>query len=128
MEILKISAFALISTIVIVLIKQEKKEIGVTISIFVAVVIAVYAVIKLEDILNLIFDLADNAGVNTKYLEIIIKVVGIAYIIELTKDVCVDSGETALAGKVEMAGKIMIVASTVPIISGVVEVINKLLI
>jgi len=128
MEILKISAFALISTIVIVLIKQEKKEIGVTISIFVAVVIAVYAVIKLEDILNLIFDLADNAGVNTKYLEIIIKVVGIAYIIELTKDVCVDSGETALAGKVEMAGKIMIVASTLPIISGVVEVINKLLI
>ena len=128
MEILKMSAFALIATIVIVLIKQEKKEIGVTISIFAAVVIAVYAVIKLEDIVNLIFKLAENAGVNAKYLEIILKVVGIAYIIELTKDVCVDSGETALAGKVEMAGKIMIVASTLPIISGVVEVINKLLI
>lgn len=128
MEILKISAFALIATIVIVLIKQEKKEIGVTISIFAAVIIAVYGIIKLEDIVNLIFDLAENAGVNAKYLEIILKVVGIAYIIELTKDVCVDSGETALAGKVEMTGKIMIVASTLPIISGVVEVINKLLI
>jgi len=128
MEILKISAFALIATVVIVLIKQEKKEIGVTISIFAAAVIAIYGIIKLEDIVNLIFDLAKNAGVSSKYLEIILKVVGIAYIIELTKDVCVDSGETALAGKVEMAGKIMIVASTVPIISGVVEVINKLLI
>ena len=128
MEILKISAFTLIATIVIVLIKQEKKEIGVTISIFVAVIIAVYGIIKLEDIVNLIFDLAKNAGVNAKYLEIILKVVGIAYIIELTKDVCVDSGETALASKVEMTGKIMIVASTIPIISGVIEVINKLLI
>ena len=128
MEILKISAFALIATIVIVLIKQEKKEIGVTISIFAAVLIAVYGIVKLEDIVNLIFDLSKNAGVNAKYLEIILKVVGIAYIIELTKDVCVDSGETALAGKVEMAGKIMIVSSTLPIISGVVEVINKLLI
>jgi len=128
MEILKISAFALIATVVIVLIKEEKKEIGVTISIFAAAVIAIYGIIKLEDIVNLIFDLAKNAGVSSKYLEIILKVVGIAYIIELTKDVCVDSGETALAGKVEMAGKIMIVASTVPIISGVVEVINKLLI
>jgi len=128
MEILKISAFALIATVVIVLIKKEKKEIGVTISIFAAAVIAIYGIIKLEDIVNLIFDLAKNAGVSSKYLEIILKVVGIAYIIELTKDVCVDSGETALAGKVEMAGKIMIVASTVPIISGVVEVINKLLI
>ena len=128
MEILKISAFALIATIVIVLIKQEKKEIGVIISIFAATIIAVYGITKLEDIVNLIFDLAENAGVNAKYIEIILKVVGIAYIIELTKDVCVDSGETALAGKVEMAGKIMIVASTIPIISGVVEVINKLLI
>ena len=128
MEILKISAFALVATVIIVLIKQEKKEIGVTISIFVAVIIAVYGIIKLEDIVNLIFDLAKNAGVNAKYLEIILKVVGIAYIIELTKDVCVDSGETALASKVEMTGKIMIVASTIPIISGVIEVINKLLI
>ena len=128
MEILKISAFALIATIVIVLIKQEKKEIGVTISIFAAVLIAVYGIVKLEDIVNLTFDLSKNAGVNAKYLEIILKVVGIAYIIELTKDVCVDSGETALAGKVEMAGKILIVSSTLPIISGIVEVINKLLI
>lgn len=128
MEILKISAFALISAIIIVLIKQEKEEIGVTISIFAAVIIGVYAITKLEDIVHLIFDLAENAGVNAKYLEIILKVVGIAYIIELTKDVCIDSGETALAGKVEMAGKIMIVASTIPIISGAIEVINKLLI
>ena len=128
MEILKVSAFALVATIVIVLIKQEKKEIGVTISIFAAALIAVYGIVKLEDTVKLIFDLAENAGVNAKYLEIILKVVGIAYIIELTKDVCVDSGETALAGKVEMAGKMMIVASTLPIISGVVEVINKLLI
>ena len=57
MEILKISAFALIAVIIIVLIKQEKKEIGVTISIFAAVIIAVYAIIKLEDVVSLIFDL-----------------------------------------------------------------------
>ena len=127
MEILKISAFALIATIVIVLIKQEKKEIGVTISIFAAVAIAVYGIIKLEDIVSLIFNLAENAGVNSKYLEIILKVVGVAYIIELTKDVCIDSGETALGAKVEMTGKIVMVAMTIPIITGIVEVINKLI-
>lgn len=128
MEILKVSAFALIAVVMIVLIKQEKKEIGVTISIFTTVVFAVYAIIKLEDVVNLIFDLVENAGVNAKYLEIILKVVGIAYIIELTKDVCVDSGESALGSKVEMTGKIIIVSMTIPIITGVIEVINKLLI
>jgi len=127
MEILKISGFALIATIIIVLIKQERKEIGVTISILAAVMLAVYAILKLDDIVSLVFELVANAGINSKYLEIILKVVGIAYIIELSKDICIDSGETALASKVEMAGKIMIISMTIPIITGVVEVINKLI-
>ena len=128
MEILKVSAFALVAVVIIVLIKQEKKEIGVTISILAAVAIAIYGITKLEDVINLIYNLIENSGVNAKYLEIILKVVGIAYIIELTKDVCVDSGERALASKVEMTGKIMIVSMTIPIITGVIEVINKLLV
>lgn len=127
MEILKMSAFALMAVVIIVLIKQERKEIGVTISILVAVVLAVYAVMQLNDIVNLLFDLISNVGVNAKYLEIILKVVGIAYIVELTKDVCVDSGETAVGSKVEMAGKILMVSMTIPIITGIVEVINKLI-
>lgn len=127
MEILKMSAFALMAVVIIVLIKQEKKEIGVTISILATAILAVYAVIELNDIVNLLFDLISKVGVNAKYLEIILKVVGIAYIVELTKDVCVDSGETALGSKVEMTGKVLMVAMTIPIITGVVEVINKLI-
>ncbi len=127
MEILKMSAFALVAVVIIVLIKQERKEIGVTISIIATTILAVYAIVQLNDIVNLLFDLISKVGVNAKYLEIILKVVGIAYIVELTKDVCVDSGETALGSKVEMAGKIVMVVMTIPIITGVVEVINKLI-
>ena len=127
MEILKMSAFALVAVVIIVLIKQERKEIGVTISIIATTILAVYAIVQLNDIVNLLFDLISKVGVNAKYLEIILKVVGIAYIVELTKDVCVDSGETALGSKVEMAGKIVMVLMTIPIITGVVEVINKLI-
>ena len=126
MEILKIAAFAIVAVVLIVLIKQEKKEIGVIISIFAAVAISVYTILKLDDVISLIYNLIDKSGVNSKYLEIIIKVVGISYIIELAKDVCIDSGETALGTKVEMAGKIIIVSMTIPIITGVIEVINKL--
>lgn len=127
MEILKVSAFTLIAVVMIVLIKQEKKEIGVTISIFVAVVLAAYAIIKLENVVSLVFDLIEKTGVNAKSLEIILKVIGISYIIEITKDVCIDSGESALGSKIEMAGKIMIVSMTIPIITGVIDVINKLI-
>ncbi len=127
MEILKMSAFALMAVVIIVLIKQEKKEIGITISILAAVLLAAFAILKLNDVIDLLYNLTSKIGVNAKYLEIILKVVGIAYIIELTKDVCVDSGETALGSKVEMAGKITITAMTIPILTGIIEVINKLI-
>lgn len=127
MEVLKISAFAIVATVLIVLVKQEKKEIGIVISILVAVLITTYGILKLDDIISLIYNLTSKTGINVKYFEIILKVVGIAYIVELTKDVCIDAGETALGSKVEMTGKIMIVAMTLPIITGIVEVLNKLI-
>lgn len=127
MEVLKISAFAIVATVLIVLVKQEKKEIGIVISILVAVLITTYGILKLDDIISLIYNLTSKTGINIKYFEIILKVVGIAYIVELTKDVCIDAGETALGSKVEMTGKIMIAAMTLPIITGIVEVLNKLI-
>ena len=127
MEVLKISAFVIVATVLIVLVKQEKKEIGIVISILVAVLITTYGILKLDDIISLIYNLTSKTGINVKYFEIILKVVGIAYIVELTKDVCIDAGETALGSKVEMTGKIMIAAMTLPIITGIVEVLNKLI-
>ncbi len=127
MEILKLSAFTIIALVLIVLVKKQSKELGVTFSIFVTVIIASYGIIKLNDVISLLYNLIENSGINAKYLEVILKVVGIAYIVELTKDVCVDSGESALGSKVEIAGKIVITAMTIPIVIGVIDVINKLI-
>lgn len=60
MEVLKLSSFAIISTVLIVLVKQEKKEIGVVISILGAVLITVYAMLKLDDVVSLIYDLTSK--------------------------------------------------------------------
>ncbi|MDD2627772.1 MAG: SpoIIIAC/SpoIIIAD family protein [Clostridia bacterium] len=127
MEILKLCAFTIIALVLIILVKKENKEIGVTFSIFVTVIIASYGIIKLNDVISLLYNLIENSGINAKYLEVILKVVGIAYIVELTKDVCIDSGESALGSKVEIVGKIIITVMTIPIVIGVIDVINKLI-
>ena len=70
MEVLKISAFAIVATVLIVLVKQEKKEIGIVISILVAVLITTYGILKLDDIISLIYNLTSKTGINIKYFEI----------------------------------------------------------
>lgn len=57
MEVLKLSAFAIISVVLIVLIKQEKKEIGLVIGIIVAVIVATYGILKLDEVINLLYSL-----------------------------------------------------------------------
>lgn len=57
MEVLKLSAFAIISVVLIVLIKQEKKEIGLVIGIIVAVIVAAYGILKLDEVIDLLYSL-----------------------------------------------------------------------
>ncbi len=60
MEVLKISAFAIIATVLIVLVKQEKKEIGVVISILAVTLVTIYGILKLGDVVSLIYNLTSK--------------------------------------------------------------------
>lgn len=51
---------------------------------------------------------AASYGLNSDYIMLIFKVVGIAYIIQLAAQICTDAGESAIASKVELAGRVMI--------------------
>ena len=60
MEVLKISAFAIIATVLIVLVKQEKKEIGIVVSILATILITIYGILKLDDVISLIYNLTSK--------------------------------------------------------------------
>jgi stage III sporulation protein AD len=61
------------------------------------------------------------------YLNTILKIIGIAYVTEFGAQVCRDAGEGAVAGKIEFAGKIMIMVMAVPIIALVLQTISRII-
>ncbi len=67
--------------------------------------------------------IAVNANINMMYLETILKIIGIAYIAEFASQITKDAGQGALASKVELAGKILILAMAVPILTVLIETI-----
>ena len=128
MEIFKIVAFSIISLVILLVLKDSKREdFALIITIVASVMILVFCVIKLEDIVVLLQNLINKAGINSDYLKILLKVAGISYIIELTSNICKDAGSSSLASKVEMAGKISIVALTIPILTSVISVVLEIL-
>lgn len=115
MNMYQICAAAVCIGVLALTVKNVRVEMGQIISI--AAVIAVFAatmpyVIKIVSSMHE-FALLSKSG--EKYLEPILKITGIAYISQIGAELCEDSGEKALAGRVEMAGKIAICTVAIPI-------------
>ncbi len=127
MEIIQIVGLGFIVTLLILIIRSQRPEIAVQISITLATVIFLMVLAKIEVVLNLFRDLADKASVSQMYLNTILKIIGIAYITEFGAQVCRDAGEGAVAGKIEFAGKVLVMVLAIPIIALVLETIVRLI-
>ncbi len=127
MEIVQIVSLGFIVTLLILIIKFQKPEIAVQLSLTVAVIIFLMIVNKLGVIISLFQDLAEKAQINQLYLNTILKILGIAYITEFGSQVCRDAGEGAVAAKIELAGKVLVMVMAIPIIALVLNTIVKLI-
>lgn len=126
-EILKIVGVALIATFLALIVKEQKPNFAFLLIVFVGGAIFLFLVDKIAEIINMLEKLAINAKVNTVYVETILKIIGIAYIAEFASQITKDAGQGAIATKIELAGKIIILAMAIPILTVLVETIIKLI-
>ena len=82
---------------------------------------------KIEGIINLLTSLSNKTAINNEFLELLIKITGIAFLTEFAVSICKDTGESAIASKVDMGGKIIIVSMSIPIISSLLETVVEIL-
>ena len=82
---------------------------------------------QLAGIIKLLSDFSNKANINSQFLGILLKITGIALLTEFAVSVCKDSGENAIASKVDLGGKIIIISISIPIISSLLETIIKIL-
>lgn len=127
MEIIKIIGIALIALIIIILLKQYKPEFVIYVSLIAGILILFLVIDELTGIVKLIQSIADKASINSQFLSILLKITGIAFLSEFAVSICKDSGEAAIASKVELGSKIIIISMSIPIISTLLEIILKIL-
>lgn len=127
MEIIKIIGISLIALIIIIMLKQYRPEYTIFISILTGVLILFLVMDRLTGIVNLIESIQDKFSINTQFIALLIKITGIAFLSEFAVSVCKDSGEAAIASKIEIGSKIIIISMSIPIISSLLEIILKIL-
>ncbi|MBF8982654.1 stage III sporulation protein AD [Lutibacter sp. B2] len=127
MEIFKIVGIGLIATVLSVVLKNQKPEISLQISVVTGLVIFIMIISKLASVVELLNMVARKIDMDLMYLTTILKIVGIAYIAEFGAQVCRDAGEGAIASKIELSGKILIMVLAIPILIALLNIILQLM-
>ncbi len=124
---LKIIAFALISLFMVLLFKDKRSDLVVLILLVSGISIFIFVFSELKGIISFLQELSETAGINIVYLELVIKILGIAYISSFCSEICKDAGAGSLASKVELVGKIFILILSLPILRAVLDTIIQIL-
>ena len=71
--------------------------------------------------------LMERGGVDLRYFQIVVKIIGISYLAQFGSSICRDSGQSAIAEKIELAGKAAVVSLTLPILIAFLEFVIQAL-
>lgn len=130
MEMLKLVSFGLVATVLIITMGKYNEHstiFSMLVRIVTVVIFVIFILQQLNSVFSVIKDLSHKVDMDTSYLNIILKITGIAYLAEFGYQLCKDAGEEAIGSKIQFAGKVMIFVISSPVILALVTLITELL-
>ena len=125
-ESVKICAIGILFTVLCVFIKNIRNEFIIPTRL--AGIIALFSLIII--LMNPVFDflkktIADNLPL--EYMKILLKAFSIAYITQISSELCKECDESSIAFGIESAGKIEIIILSLPLINNIIELSKELI-
>ncbi|MBE6759968.1 MAG: hypothetical protein E7554_07760 [Ruminococcaceae bacterium] len=121
MNIVAFAGAAAVICVLILVLRQQKPELGLTVVICAGIVLTAVVVDSLLPVLKDIVGLVNDTGAG-QYLSVVLKGLGICLVTRTASDICRDAGQQSMAGYVETAGRIAMLAAALPLLSAVISV------
>ena len=128
MDIIKIAILGIVGALLAIMLKSNKKEYELFVTLGVSRCIFYFIMSKLQLVISVINRMQEYVNLDTSYIEILIKMIGITYVSEFSANLCKDAGYQAVAGQIEMFGKLSILAISMPVILVLLETIGEFLV
>lgn len=127
MDITSIAGLGLLSAVLCIIVRQYKPDAALGVSIACGILIMTAVVSMLAPSVSAITELTSAAGLDDGYAAALLKALAVCYITQLAADSCRDAGESAIASKIELAGKAAIVIISLPIFAALAELVTHLI-
>lgn len=126
MDVLKLVVLAVAAAVLSMTLKHQRPELAMLLSLATAVMLVLLCIGSLTGIVDFVKETASSYGIAPDYIAVAIKVTGIALLTELGVQLCKDAGESAIASKLELGGKAVMLTIALPIFSQVLELVKEL--
>lgn len=124
---LKVAAMGLIAALLAIQFRSIKPEYSVYISVAVCLLLFSFGLQKVSDMIQIIQKIQSIIHWDTLYFQILMKMIGIAYLCEFSGALCKDLGYSAIAGQIEWIGKLTILLLSTPVFMALLETVNQFL-
>lgn len=124
--IVKIGVLGVAGVLLALQFKAQKPEYGILVGVGICLLIFGFVAGQLGLLLEkfeLLKEYLDQSG---EYLAVLFKVIGITYICEFSAAICKDAGYGAVAGQIEILGKLSVILAGLPVLFAVIGQIQSL--
>ncbi len=117
----------LVMVVLLAVVRQARAEMGIQLGIAAAATIFLILLPQIALAVRLLETVALKAHIELRFLDVVLRVIGIAYLAEFGAQVARDAGEGALAQKLELGGKVLILVLAIPVVNALLSLVLGLM-
>ena len=125
MDVMKIGMIGIAGVFLSILVKEIKPAFSLLISITVCIMIFFFLTEKLWYLMDTFQSFGEYLTIQNSYLKSLMKILGITYLADFSSNICKDAGYHAVAGQIEIFGKLSILAVSTPILAAILETVQN---
>ena len=122
-----VAVVGIAAVLLAVQVKALKPEYGIYMSLAVCLVLFSAIARRLELLVDEINQIQSYVKLDAGYVGILLKMTGVTYIAELASDLCKDAGYQAVAGQIELFGKLALLSLSMPVVLALMETVSGFL-
>ena len=126
MSILAVSFVGVTAAVLSLSLRRHNAEIAIIIAIIGSVFIFLSVLFNLSSVYDTIKTILAASSVDSVYIAILLKSVGICFLTEFASDCCMDAGQRALANNIAIAGKVLILVTAMPMYRDILDTVLSL--
>lgn len=123
----KIALIGLVAIFLIMIAGSMKREYGIAVMVGAVLLLGFYSLSSIEQVITRIREFESAIGLDKEYLNILLRMLGIAYLTQLVVSLCRDAGNGAVAGQVGIVGKISMMLVSFPVLEALLKTLGDML-